>query len=333
MPNPISPWDSPVWLEEARAWINTTLEENNYRLIGEIEQVQIRPWSTILLAQTNKGKVFFKAAAPFLDHEPALLDLLAHLHPHVSPDILKIDPSQGWILMEDCGTPLRTFIKAENNIERWRKIIPIFVRLQKKLISHVDEILHLGVFDRRLESLPAQFENLLADDACMLLNQSNGLTSDEYQRLKHVGEKFRQMCTELSTYGIPATLHHDDFHDGNVFLKGNRVIFTDWGESAIAHPFFTLVVMLRGVENSLNLSPEAPEAAIVRDWYLEEWQDFIPLGELHKASTLAQQIGLINRAITWQHIISNMPDRQKPEYNVAVPSYLKDFIETIGRAA
>lgn len=331
MLNSISTWDNPIWLKEAREWIASALEENDLQVDGAIEQIHIRPWSTVLRAQTDMGQVFFKASAPCLASEPALLDLLTHLRPDIMPDILKIDLSHGWILMRDSGTPLRSFIRAEKNIERWRTIIPLFVGLQKESISHVDEILHVGVFDRRLESLPAQFEHLLAEDTRLLLDQPDGLTSDEYQQLRGLGKKFKQMCIELSTYGIPATLHHDDFHDGNVFLQGNRVIFTDWGESAIAHPFFTLVVMLRGVENSLDVTSDAPEVTCVRNWYLNEWQEFMPLNDLDKASSLAEQIGLINRAITWQHVISHMPEREKPEYLMAVPSYLKDFLKTMGK--
>ncbi|MGA9396933.1 MAG: phosphotransferase [Anaerolineaceae bacterium] len=324
-----APWDTSAWLEEARAWIITTLEEHGLHIKGAVEQIHIRPWSTILRTQTNKGQFFFKAAAPFLDYEPALLDLLTRLYPDNSPDLLKIDLSRGWILMGDSGIPLRTFIKADKNVDRWHDIVTLYVRLQKEMVSHVDKILHLGVFDRRLESLPEKFELLVSDQSGMLLDQHGGLTSDEYQRLKSMRENFRQMCAELSAYGIPATLHHDDFHDGNVFLQGNHVIFTDWGESAIAHPFFTLVVMLRGVENSLDLTPEALEVASVRKWYLAEWQDYMPLSDLQRAAVLAEQIGLVNRAITWRHVISNMPTMQKPEYLIAVPSYLKDFIDSL----
>jgi len=140
------------------------------------------------------------------------------------------------------------------------------------------------------------------------------------------------MCARLNSAGIPAPLHHDDFHDGNLFVQGERVIFTDWGEAAITHPFFSLVVMLRGAENSLGLAPDAPELAQMRDWYLDPWQDYAPPGVLREAVSLAQTIGLVNRALTWRHLIRYMPPALRPEYASAVPSYLRDFLEALSAA-
>jgi aminoglycoside phosphotransferase (APT) family kinase protein len=150
----------------------------------------------------------------------------------------------------------------------------------------------------------------------MLVSQTE-TDSDEYQRLKALQEDFERMCRELASFGIPATLHHDDFHDGNLFLLNGRVIFTDWGESAVTHPFFTLVVLLRGASNSLDLEPDAPELAQVRDWYLSQWTDYAPLAELQRVVRLAQRIGLVNRALTWHRVISYLPESLKPEYAMA----------------
>jgi hypothetical protein len=130
----------------------------------------------------------------------------------------------------------------------------------------------------------------------------------------------------LDSFGIPATLHHDDFHDGNLFIQKGRIIFTDWGESAVTHPFFTLVVMLRGAGNSLDLETDAPELASMRDWYLSQWTDYAPLKELQPALKLAERIGLVNRALTWHWVISHLLGKVKPEYSMAVPAYLQEFI-------
>jgi Phosphotransferase enzyme family len=127
---------------------------------------------------------------------------------------------------------------------------------------------------------------------------------------------------------IPATLHHDDFHDGNLFLHNGRVRFTDWGESAVTHPFFSLVVLLRGASNSLDLASDAPELAQMRDWYLSHWTDYASPAGLQAAAYLAQQIGLVNRALTWHRVIANLPESLKSEYAIAVPAYLQEFINT-----
>jgi hypothetical protein len=322
------PWDQPGWLKDAHAWIRAALDAHNIRIIGAIEQFHIRPWSTVLSVPTAAGILYFKATAPTLAFEPALTALLAQLRPDVIPDLLAVDLQRKWMLMRDSGTPLRVFIKAEKSLERWRGILPLYVDLQKQLMPRIEQILALGVFDRRLETLPIQFEHLVADEPSMLVGQPEGLTPDEYQRLKAAGRAFEQMCVELASLGIPATLHHDDFHDGNLFLHDGRIRFTDWGESAVTHPFFTLVVLLRGASNSLDLASDAPELAQLRDWYLSQWTGYASLAELEPMIYLAQQIGLVNRALTWHRVIAGLPESLISAYATAVPSYLQEFINT-----
>jgi hypothetical protein len=320
------PWNLPGWLDDASHWIRTQLDRNGLQLTGSIKQPHICPWSTVLTVPTDGGLLYFKATAPTLAYEPALTDFLARLRSDVTPDLLAVDQVRGWLLMRESGTPLRKFIKAEQSVTRWREIMPLYVGLQKEMAPRAAEILHLGVLDRRLETLPAQFARLVADEPSMRVDQPESVTADEYRRLKASVGDFERMCVALAAFGIPPTLHHDDFHDGNVFIQNGHVIFTDWGESAVTHPFFTLVVMLRGAENSLDLAPDAPELTQMRDWYLSQWTDYAPLAELQPIVKLARRIGLVNRVLTWQRVISNLPEMLKPEYAMAVPSYLQEFL-------
>ena len=159
----------------------------------------------------------------------------------------------------------------------------------------------------------------------MLLDTEDSLTTEEYSRLKKSVPEFTALCEKLASYGIPETIHHDDFHDANIFIKDGRVIFTDWGESAVTHPFFTLVVMMRSVDNSFGVD-FSPQAEQVRDMYLEHWTSYAPLEQLRSIVQLAQRIGYVNRALTWKMSIERLPESLKSEYAIAVPSYLKDFI-------
>lgn len=325
---PTIPWSQPGWLEEAQSWLRKILEKHSLFLTGPIDQPHIRPWSTVLRVPTHTGLCYFKACSPLLGYEPALTGFLADLRPDLSPDLLEIDLSRGWMLMRDSGVPLRTYIRSEKSLARWQEILPVFTNLQQQMIPHAAQILALGVLDRRLEQLPRKFELLVANQAAMLIDQPESLTQAEYTRLQTAGADFERLCAELASFSIPASLHHDDFHDGNLFLQGSRVIFSDWGESALAHPFFSLVVLLRGASNSLDLQPDAPELDQLREWYLNGWSNFLPPAELRRAARLAERIGLVNRALTWHHILDNLPAEIQPEYALAVPSYLQEYINT-----
>lgn len=195
-------------------------------------------------------------------------------------------------------------------------------------MPRIGQMLAISVLDRRLETLPAQFEHLVSDEPSMLVGQTESLTVDEYRRLKASVSAFARLCEDLAAFGIPPTLHHDDFHDGNLFVQNGCVCFSDWGESAVTHPFFTLVVLLRGAGNSLDLESDAPELARVHNWYLDHWTVYAPLAELQPVVHLAQRIGLVNRALTWHRVIAHLPESLKSGYAMAVPAYLQEFINT-----
>ncbi|MBI5352939.1 MAG: hypothetical protein HZB50_09905 [Chloroflexi bacterium] len=318
-------WEQPGWQAEAHEWIRSILRKNDMRLTAEIEQPHIRPWSTVMTIPTDKGMFYFKASADIFAHETALTDFLAKFRPEIFPELIAVDLNRHWMLMRDAGLPIRQFIRAEKSIALWEKVLPLYADLQKDLTPHVDELLSLGMMDRRLSKLPALFESLIADKESMLLDTEDSLTTEEYARVKESVNEFSKMCERLASFGIPETIHHDDFHDANIFIRDEQIIFTDWGESAITHPFFTLVVIMRSVDNSMGVD-FSPEAEQVRDMYLQNWTSYAPLDQLQSVLKLAQRIGYVNRALTWKMVIEQLPETMKPEYAIAVPSYLKDFI-------
>jgi hypothetical protein len=329
MTNTSFPWEEPAWQSEAQTWIRSALEKNRLQLTGEIEQSHIRSWSTVMTVPTDDGMLFFKASASIFAQEAALTDYLSKLRPEIMPELLAVDIPRHWMLMRDAGAPLRQFIRTEKSIARWKDILSLYAGLQKDLAQRVTHLLALGVMDRRLAKLPEMFEELIADESGLMLDQEDSLTSEEYSGLRNSADDFARMCEVLASFGIPETLHHDDFHDANVFLRDGRITFTDWGESAVAHPFFTLVVMMRGVDNSMGVD-FSPESKQVRDMYLEHWISYGTMEELRTIAKLAQRIGYVNRALTWKRSLDDMPEALRSEYAIAVPSYLKDFINDVG---
>jgi len=330
MSNSVLLWQQPAWQAEAKAWIRSMLSKNNLQLASGIEQPHIRPWSTVLTVPTKDGLLYFKASASVFAHETALTDYLSRYRPEIIPELLAVDLKRHWMLMRDAGTPLRQFIRAEKTVARWKDVLPLYVDLQKEMAERTTHLLALGVMDRRLAKLPEMFENLIADESAMLLDQEESLTSEEFSRLKKSVPDFVRMCEKLASYRISETIHHDDFHDANIFVQDGKIIFTDWGESAVTHPFFTLVVMMRGIDNSIGMD-FSPESEQVRDTYLGYWTSYASMEELRSIVKLAQSIGYVNRALTWKLSLDNMPEELKPEYAIAIPSYLKDFInESVG---
>jgi hypothetical protein len=320
-------WLQPDWREQAHAWIHAVLEQRGLALTGAIEQPHVRPWATVLRVPTTEGTMFFKATAPSLVHEAALTAALSHWRPDCMPVVLASDAVRGWLLMRDAGEPLRTRVRAERDISRLLAAMPLYAELQIDMVKRRAELLALGAFDRRLQALPALYQRLLEDRAALMLDQPDGLTSAAYERAQALAPRLRSLCDELASYGLPETLHHDDFHDGNTFERDGRIIFTDWGESCVAQPFFSMVVALRSVAYSLDLTDDAPELARLRDAYLEPWTRYAPRERLLAAMRLTQWLGMLCRALTWYHVVSSLEGNERAEYAETVPGWLQEFVD------
>jgi hypothetical protein len=57
----------------------------------------------------------------------------------------------------------------------------------------------------------------------------------------------------------------------NLYWQGGALRIVDWGDSSIAHPFFSLLVTFRFLEEFNHLAPDDPWFRRLRDAYLEPW--------------------------------------------------------------
>jgi hypothetical protein len=207
----------------------------------------------------------------------------------------------------------------------WDEILRLFARMQIESVAHLDTLKALGCPDRRLKVLPRLFEHLLADKAAALLpERDGGLTEAEYEQLRTLSPEVERMCAELASYNVPEALHHDDFHPGNIMVRDGDYIFFDWAESALAHPFYSMIIVLRYA----NMVLDFDDAALrhMQDTYLQEWTTYEPIKRLLAAFQLAQRLGLLCRALTWHHTISHLEASNKWEYEQAVPGGLRRFL-------
>lgn len=335
-------WTQPEWLAAARAWIEQAVSGAGSRLTGTIEQPRVRPWATVLHVPTNDGMYFFKASMPRLAFEPALTLALRRYHPDVLPEVVAADPESGWMLTRDAGTPLRQTIHAPADVDRLAGILPRLAEIQQKWLGRDQELLGLGVFDRRVEALPEKFERLAASRESLLVGRERGLDESQYARLLAVIPRYADLCVRLREYPIPNSIHYDDMHTGNLFLRENefgqvRLTFWDWGDSAVGHPFFSLIIFLRQLGEAIGLPDEAtdtpeglpPVLQRVRDMYLEAWQSFASQADLVEAFNLAWRVGMVGRALTWQEVIAAMDEAYRAEYAYYLPAWLGEFLLTM----
>jgi hypothetical protein len=242
------------------------------------------------------------------------------------PDLLAVDPDRAWMLMRDGGTRLREVVRSPADLAHWERLLPAYAELQILLGARAAELLALGVPDQRIAHLGDELEALLDEREPLLIGQTDGLTHDEEARLRALLPHVRVMAAELASFGVPDTLQHDDFHDGNVFVDGDDYRFFDWGDSCVSHPFHTLVVTLRSIAHRFDLRPGSDELVRIRAAYLEPWRAFGARPELLGAFETAYRTGTIARALAWHRYLSASGRPFQVEDASAVPYGLKLFL-------
>ena len=291
------PWSQPGWLEDVTAWIDAAVERT-----GPIEELHRRAWSAMLRIPTAEGNAYFKASSPAFVHEAALTENLARWRPDCTVGLLAVDAGRSWMLMRDSGETLRSVLEREASLERPELLFARYADLQLELAPRRDELLALGVPDRRL----ARLTELAAD-----LPVDAGLVSD--------------LVATVESYGLPETLVHEEVHPGNVLVRNGEFVFVDWADSSVGHPYFGVVVGLRSLADQFELEPGAPELEHLVDAYLEPWTAVTPRKSLRDLLPTAYRLGMLNRALSWNTTVLALEGPLHDEYAPFVSAWLEEF--------
>ena len=286
----MSQWQDPEWLAEVHTWIGRQAERLGLRVTGAIEQPHVQPWSTVLRVPTNEGDVWFKANRDTEAFEAGVVDLLAGLRPDCVPPLLADDLERGWMLMADAGERLRDIVERERDLSRWLDVLPLYAGLQLDAADHADDFVARGAPDRRLASLPDQYEQLL--------NLFAASSARDLDRLRDLLPRIRELSAELASHGIPESIQHDDFHDGQVYVRDGRYRLLDWGDCCVSHPLFSMSVTLEGVISwGVDDVEDSVDSTPFRDAYLSGFEAYGSREELEAAQAIALRLGWICRAV------------------------------------
>ena len=292
----------------AEDWIRAHVDP-----VGPIETAHERPWATVLRVPLADSIVWFKACAPVQAFEPRLTAELFARWPDRVAEVLGRDDERGWLLLADAGTPMRAL---GNPPEAWLLALPLYAELQRGEAAHVHEHLAHGVPDLRGATWPARYHDLLTRDL--------PLNTDEIRRLREFAPRFTELCGELAAYQVPETVQHDDLHMANVYKRGERLRLLDWGDSSISHPFASLVVTFRFLEEINKLPPGDAWFSRLRDAYLEPWGS-----GLTQAFRLAARIGAFAHTFAWMRQRDALPEEARPEFDTGLTIVLRRAIAQI----
>jgi hypothetical protein len=286
----------------AELWIRSHVEPT-----AEIETAHEMPWSTVLRVPHTGGVAWFKECGPVMAFEPRLTAELYARWPDRVSEVIAHDEGRSWLLLADAGSPIRAH---GNPPELWLETLPPYAELQHGETAYADEHLAHGVPDLRLEQLPARYEEFLRGEL--------PLEDGEIQRLRDFQPRFVELCSELAAHAVPPTIQHDDLHLANVYSRDGELRVLDWGDSSIAHPFFSLFTPFRFFEEINHLEPGDPWFARLRDAYLEAWG----FG-LTETFDLALRVSAFAHSIAWARQRDFLPKSKHAWFDGHYPLVLR----------
>lgn len=308
-------WAQPGWFQAASEWIRGQLTARNYRLTGSIQQVKSWGISCILRASTEQGDTYFKVASrlPLFGDEPQLLQAISERFPDCVPAPVAIEPARRWMLIQDFGAELRDM----PSLDKWETAVLRFGRLQTQAVAMVEDLLAVGCLDRRLDVLARQIDPLVEDEQTVAL-----LSADEMAQLRALVPRLKAMCSQLAGYRVPYSLNHGDLHSGNITAES--LLFFDWTDACIAHPFLDLSTVVSDLEES---SLDGRERIV--EAYLNLWTAYERIDRLRGMWQVAEPLGALHQAVSYQHILAALEPGSRPELSGGLGFWLRRIIQTM----
>jgi hypothetical protein len=293
----------------AEGWIREHVEP-----AGPVELTHDRPWSQVLRVPLHGGVAWFKQCGPAQAFEPRLTAVLAARWPGLLPEVLAHDEERAWLLSADAGAPLAA---SGNPPEAWLELLPRYAELQRGEAAHADEHLAHGVPDLRAETWAARYDDLAAREL--------PLEPDEVEALRAYAPRFAELAEELAAAGVPASVQHDDLHHMNVYGGGGALRVVDWGDASVSHPFGSLVVTFRFLEEATGLARDDPWFARLRAAYLEPWG-----AGLDGTLDLALRVTAFVHTLAWARHRDNLPDYDLTRFDAVWALILRRAMRSAG---
>src|SRR6266540_3548585 len=211
-------------------------------------------------------------------HEGAVLRWLERTAPGLGPTVLGAAADRmvlEHVPGEDCyHAPLRLR----------QDMLADLLRLQARAAARVEELLAIGVPDRRGATLIRRIQATVARwkytvppvEAAVLAGLVGGLP---------------ERLAALAACRVPDTLVHGDFHAGNVRSDGTRRTIIDWGDAVVGHPALDLAAFLERVE--------PPDHDVLRRQWADHWRAAVTDCEPERAAALMAPVAALYLATVY----------------------------------
>ena len=302
IPEQRAPWAMPDWHAQVENWIRDQVVRLDRGAIQSIEPIKSWSISCVLKVTTETGIFYFKVARdlPLFVNEGVVMTRLAELYPDRLPRPIALAPEQGWMLLEDFGDSSG----ADASVEQQTRLMQDFACLQIDSFQKIEALLEAGCKDRRVDILLSQIDPLFVDDLVL-----NLLNADEREKLKQIAPRLKVLITELFSLPIPVALLHGDLHAGNVVMNQDSILYFDWTDAAVSHPFIDMI--------HIFMEEDEMKRTRLQEAYLLAWEENYPKADVRHAWELAGALYGLYHAVSYQYIAHGIEEIVQPELNFA----------------
>jgi hypothetical protein len=273
------------------------------------------PIGIVLRTPAAERDVYLKCPAPVFHAEASITRALAARTPGWVPNVLDVEPAEGWLLMADLGNR-----QLGNEPEtRWADGARRLGELQRAWVGHGDELLAAGGAHRPLDGLATAVPGLLDVDGF-----GKRLHAAALERWPAVQKRLMDACHELEDIGLPDSLIHGDAHQWNIAITDHGLVVFDWSDAAIGPYFVDLaVVFFRTKDLGVR--------RVLRDAYLDAWAGIAPRDRLERAAELAMAVGALYQVMTYLTLLPGLPPEDQVTWAGADAHWLRNAIDGLDR--
>jgi aminoglycoside/choline kinase family phosphotransferase len=249
-------------------FLDTTLESNVYRVFSLAGDASSRKYFRIVLDQSSWVLMKWEPFDP--DNYP-FLSVLNHFKKNEVrvPQVVKLAPSQGLVLLEDLGdlTLERRFWESQNqdsSFEFYKMAIDEVLKIHGAATDDKSECTAFRVqfdIEKLLWELNYGKDNLITG----ILKYS--LTDKASREINRI---FYDICEKL--HREPKRIAHRDYHSRNLMIKLDEMRVIDFQDARLGPIQYDLVSLLK--DSYVNLNSVMSEALLA--YYLDGAKSFLP---------------------------------------------------------
>lgn len=261
-----APWARPGGPAVLLRWADEQLRGRGIERTGSPEQMRSWNLSGIWRLPTTVGAVWLKAVPAFFAHEGNVIDWIGS---PPAPQLVAHTP--GRVLMQEVtGSP-----NHDATGPALDPMVQLLTRIQERAVPRTDELLAIGVPDRRLPTMTARIESVVEQWA-------QSVAPHERRALNRLVARLPERLAQVDDCGVPDTLVHGDFHPGNVVGTPDAYVLLDWGDSFVGHPLID--------ELAFTQRLDARARAAAGRWFVDAWRRIAPGADPERAAGLLRPV-------------------------------------------